>query len=488
MAKAPLTFFWHDYETFGVDPKRDWPVQFAGIRTDENLNIIEEPVMFYCKPSEDQLPHPEACLVTGITPQKAMEEGVCEADFFSQIMEQLGRPGTCGVGYNSIRFDDEVTRYGLYRNFYDPYAREWQNGCSRWDIIDMLRLTRSLRPEGINWPVYDDGSQSLRLEDLTKANNIDHGHAHDALSDVYATIAMAKLVREKQPKLFDYLQKNRSKQAIQAQLDPISHKPVLHISSRYPVQHGNAAIVAPLATHPVNKNGVLVWDLRYNPEPLMSLPVEEIRRLLYTKHTDLNENDPKIALKQVHVNKCPIIAPAGMLNKEEAAKLEIDGDTCRTHLQMLRNFTGLSSKIADIYSESPFEAESDPDMMLYSGGFFSPTDRKLMDQVRMASPSELAEIDLPFQDGRLEEMLLRYKARNCPSVLTHEEQMQWESYRRGKLIKGENGHLTMEQFYNRLNELYTEHNQDETKQHILEELSVYAEAIYPMEEEFDEAY
>ncbi|MDO6512817.1 exodeoxyribonuclease I [Neptuniibacter sp. 2_MG-2023] len=488
MAKAPLTFFWHDYETFGVDPKRDWPVQFAGIRTDENLNIIEEPVMFYCKPSDDQLPHPEACLVTGITPQKAMDEGVCEADFFAQIMEQLGRPGTCGVGYNSIRFDDEVTRYGLYRNFYDPYAREWQNGCSRWDIIDMLRLTRSLRPEGINWPVYEDGSQSLRLEDLTKANNIDHGHAHDALSDVYATIAMAKLVREKQPKLFDYLQKNRSKQAIQAQLDPISHKPVLHISSRYPVQHGNAAIVAPLATHPVNKNGVLVWDLRYNPEPLMNLPVEEIRRLLYTKHTDLNENDPKIALKQVHVNKCPIIAPAGMLNKDEAAKLEIDGDTCRTHLQMLRNFTGLSSKIADIYSESPFEAESDPDMMLYSGGFFSPTDRKLMDQVRMASPSELAEIDLPFQDGRLEEMLQRYKARNCPSVLTHEEQMQWESYRRRKLIKGENGHLTMEQFYNRLNELYTEHNQDEIKQHILEELSVYAEAIYPMEEEFDEAY
>ncbi|WP_415883672.1 exodeoxyribonuclease I [Neptuniibacter sp. QD34_54] len=488
MANAPLTFFWHDYETFGADPKRDWPVQFAGIRTDDQLNIIEEPVMFYCKPSEDQLPHPEACLITGITPQKAIEEGVCEADFFAQIHEQLARPGTCGVGYNSIRFDDEVTRYGLYRNFFDPYSREWQNGCSRWDIIDMLRLTRSLRPEGITWPKYEDGSPSLRLEDLTVANGIDHGHAHDALSDVYATIEMAKLVRDKQPKLFNYVLNNRSKQSIQNLLDPQSHKPVLHVSSRYPVEHGNAAIVAPLATHPVNKNGVLVWDLRVNPDPLMQLPVEELRRLLYTKHSELTDADPKIALKQVHINKCPIIAPAGMLNTEEAARLQIDGDVCRTHLQMLRSFTGLSQKIADIYSESPFEAESDPDMMLYSGGFFTPSDRKSMDQIRQTGPMELAELDLPFQDPRLEEMLLRYKARNCSSVLTQEEQMQWEDYRRRKLLKGEGGHLTMDTFFQRLNELYGQPEMDDNKRHILEELAVYAEAIYPMEDAFDDAY
>lgn len=488
MANAPLTFFWHDYETFGADPKRDWPVQFAGIRTDEQLNIIEDPVMFYCKPSDDQLPHPEACLITGITPQKAMEEGVCEAVFFQKIHEQLARPGTCGVGYNSIRFDDEVSRYGLYRNFYDPYAREWQNGCSRWDIIDMLRLTRSLRPDGINWPKYEDGSPSLRLEDLTVANQIDHGHAHDALSDVYATIEMAKLVREKQPKLYNYVVNHRSKQSIQALIDTQTHKPVLHISSRYPVEQGNAAIVAPLGTHPVNKNGVLVWDLRYSPEPLMNLTTEEIRRLLYTPQRELDEADPRIALKQLHINKCPIVAPAGMLNTEEAGRLQIEGDVCRAHLQILRSFTGLQEKLADIYSESPFEEDSDPDMMLYSGGFFSPSDRKSMDQVRLAGPEELAELDLPFQDVRLEEMLLRYKARNCPHILTQEQQMQWEEYRRRKLLQGEGGHLTMEKFYQRLNDLYAESEADEHKRHILEELAVYAEAIYPMEDAFDDAH
>lgn len=488
MSKAPLTFFWHDYETFGANPKKDWPVQFAGVRTDDQLNIIEEPVMFYCKPSEDQLPHPEACLITGITPQLALNEGDNEATFFARIHAELSRPGTCGVGYNSIRFDDEVTRYGLYRNFFDPYAREWQNNCSRWDIIDMLRLTRALRPEGINWPTYEDGSPSLRLEDLTVANNIEHGNAHDAMSDVYATLEMAKLVRDKQPKLYNYVINNRSKQAIQSMLDPISHKPVLHISSRYPVEQGNAAIVAPLITHPMNKNGVIVWDLRHNPEPLMQLSVEELRRLLYTRHDELAEDDPRIAMKQVHINKCPIIAPAGMLNTQEANRLQIDGDQCRTHLQMIRSFSGLKEKVAEVYQENPFEPESDPDQMLYGGGFFSPADKQSIDQVRASDADDLVGLELPFQDSRLEEMLLRYKARNFTQILTTEEQQRWQDYRREKLLNGEGGHLSMEQFYARMNELYVQPDLDEKKRHILEELALYAEAIYPMEESFDDEF
>lgn len=479
---ATPTFFWHDYETSGADPRRDRPLQFAGVRTDAQLNVIEEPVMLYCRPADDMLPHPEACLITGITPQDALREGVCEADFIREIQAQLARPGTCGVGYNSIRFDDEVTRNTLYRNFYDPYAREWQNGCSRWDIIDMLRLTRALRPEGISWPSYEDGTPSLRLEDLTKANGIDHGHAHDALSDVYATIEMAKLVREKQPKLFQYVLDNRSKQAVQSKLDVATMKPVLHVSSRYPVEHGNLAVVAPLAFHPVNKNGVLVWDLRHDPSVLMTHSVEELRRLLYTRREQLNEDEPRVALKQVHINKCPIIAPAGMLNSEEASKFEIDGDTCRTHLQILRNMTGLAQRLHELYSESPFETDSDPDLMIYSGGFFGDADKKAMETVRNADAETLATLQPAFQDGRLEEMFLRYKARNCPALLTDEESAVWEEYRTRRLLGPDNGgHLTMKVFYERLNELYSRPDCSDRDRHLLEELALYAESIYPME-------
>ncbi len=482
-ATAAQTFFWHDYETSGADTRRDRPLQFAGIRTDAELNIIEEPVMFYCKPADDLLPHPEACLITGITPQQALREGVCEAEFMALIHKELSRPGTCGVGYNSIRFDDEITRQALYRNFYDPYAREWQNGCSRWDIIDMLRLTRALRPEGIEWPLNADGQPSLRLEDLTKANGIDHGQAHDALSDVYATIGMAKLVKERQPRLYQYALENRTKQTIQGMLDVLTMKPVLHISSMYPVEWGNAAIVAPVAQHPVNRNSVLAYDLRVDPTPLLSLPVEEIRRLLYTRREDLAAGEQRIPIKEIHINKAPIVAPAGMLTKVEAERLNISGDDCRTHLQMLRGSAELQQKLAAVFAERPFEEDLDPDHGLYSGGFFGAADKAAMERIRSTPAEQLASLELAFQDPRLEEMLLRYKARNYPASLNDEERERWEEYRKLKLLGPNNGgYLTMSELFVRLNEQYQKPDLSQRNRDILEELALYAEAIYPLDE------
>ncbi|MFT5708759.1 MAG: exodeoxyribonuclease-1 [Oceanospirillaceae bacterium] len=477
------TFLWHDYETSGVDPKRDRPMQFAGIRTDENLNIIGDPIEIYCKPSDDFLPHPQACLITGITPQKALREGICEAQFISQINDLMSVPGTCTVGYNNLRFDDEVTRYTLYRNFFDPYAREWQNQCSRWDLIDMVRLTRALRPEGIEWPNYEDGTASFRLEDLSKANGIEHANAHDAISDVYATIEMARIIRDKQRKLYDFVLLSKTKQAAQKQLDVVTMKPVLHISSRYPSSLGNAAIIAPLAAHPVNKNAVITWDLRENPLPLITLDSTEICRLMYLPYQQRKDSDEKIALKQVHINKCPILAPATMLNAEEAQRLNIIGSDCRKHLDMLRNYAGLKQKLADIFASDEFESDGDPDHMLYSGGFFNDIDRKSMELIRGTPVDELAQLELAFQDPRLEEMFFRYRARNYPDYLDSDEMQRWEDYRQEKLLKEDNRKLlTMQPFYNLLNEMYKDSQLTSSHREILEELAIYAESIFPMDQ------
>ncbi|MBQ0757612.1 MAG: exodeoxyribonuclease I [Amphritea sp.] len=482
-ASSQKTFFWHDYETSGADTKRDRPLQFAGIRTDQELNIIEEPVMFYCKPAEDLLPHPEACLITGITPQKAIQDGYCEAEFIGLVHEQLSRPGTCGVGYNSIRFDDEITRHSLYRNFIDPYGREYQNGCSRWDIIDMLRLTRALRPEGIEWPSYEDGRPSMRLEDLTRANGIDHGNAHDALADVHATIAMARLVKERQPKLYEYALNNRDKRSIQEKLDVLTMKPVLHISSMYPSEWGNTAVVAPVANHPVNRNAVIAFDLRVDPTALLELSAEEIRRRIYTRAEDLAEGEVRIPLKQIHINKSPVIAPAGMLSAVEAERLNISGALCRTHLKMLRGSPDLKQKIAEVFAESDFAEDLDPDHMLYSGGFFGDADKKSMELIRKTDPQQLGGLELAFQDSRLEEMFLRYRARNYPFSLNDDERSRWEEFRHQRLLGPENGgYLTMTALFAKLNELYQKPELSGSQKEILEELALYAEAIYPMDE------
>lgn len=242
------SIFWYDYETTGINPRNDRPLQVAGIRTDHALNEIDEPVNLYCQPSEDILPHPAACAITGITPSQLAEKGLSEADFMTRVHAQLAAPGTCGAGYNTLRFDDEMTRYSLYRNFFDPYAREWQGGNSRWDLIDVVRAAYALRPDGLVWPTDDEGRVTLKLERLTAANNIDHGHAHEALSDVRATIALARLIREKQPKLYDWLFQLRSKQKVMDQIRLL--QPLVHISGRFSAARSYVGVVLPLAWHP----------------------------------------------------------------------------------------------------------------------------------------------------------------------------------------------------------------------------------------------
>ncbi|OGT88660.1 MAG: exodeoxyribonuclease I [Gammaproteobacteria bacterium RIFOXYA12_FULL_61_12] len=432
------TFFWHDYETWGADPKRDRAVQFAGVRTDAELNIVGEPVSIFCRPADDMLPQPEACLITGITPQQALREGLAEAEFFARIQFELGQPGTCGVGYNSLRFDDEFTRYGLYRNFFDPYAREWKGGNGRWDIIDMVRLTRALRPEGIEWPTREDGSTSFRLEELTAANGIGHTSAHEALSDVHATIALARLIRERQPRLYHFVLENKEKDRAGALLDLRDKAAVLHVSRMFPAALGCMAVVMPLIAHPTNRNGVIVCDLRHDPREWLSLDAGQIGDRLYTATTDRPEGQARIPLKTVHLNRCPVLAPLNTLTEGARAEWGIDLDRCEEHRRHLLSTPGLMEKLVEVFSQSPFPPSGDPDQGLYEG-FLGDADRRLCDRVRSLSPSQLADGHFAFEDKRLKELLFRYRARNWPESLDEPERARWDAFRRARLTDPNGG-------------------------------------------------
>lgn len=434
-AMSENSIYWYDFETFGKNPRRDRASQFAGIRTDENLNIISEPLVFYCKPADDFLPDPIACLITGISPQKALEEGVCEAEFIRRIEQEFSVPGTCVAGYNSIRFDDEVTRQLLYRNFYDPYEREWKNGNSRWDIIDMVRLCAATRPEQINWPLKDDGSNSFKLDQLTVANGIEHADAHDALADVIATIELAKLIKSKQPKLFDYVYKLRNKRVVQTEIDMKTRKPLLHVSVMYPATQGCLALVMPICLHPTNNNGIIVYDLREDPKTWAELSVDEIRKRIFTASGELPPESKRIPLKTIHINKCPIVTSAAVLSQPQAIKFGIDLAACKSHWSAIQADTTLVALVAEVFNEELSQKENDPDFMIYSGGFFSESDRNLMPMIRTASAIDLRRLDLPFRDPRLGTMLFRYRARNYKETLSDEELQIWDSYRHQQLTE-----------------------------------------------------
>lgn len=444
-----MQFLWHDYETFGTQPAVDRPCQFAAQRTDTDLNPVGEPVEWYCAPADDVLPHPSACLVTGITPQIARERGTIEAEFSRAVQALMSEPGTCSVGYNSLKFDDEVTRNLFYRNLLDPYEREWKNGNSRWDLINLTRMCYALRPEGIEWPMVEvagEGEQesgnggagrlrpSFRLQDLTEANRIAHEDAHNALADVRATLALAQLIRKAQPRLFDWALGLRNKQQARGLLNFESAQPVVHTSGRIPAARGCTSLVLPLASHPDNDKAVIVFDLMGDARTLVESDADMIRDLVFTPSADLPDEVSRLPLKAVKWNAVPMLAPASVLTGVDLSRIGLDLARCEENEALIkRHLHSVRRSVSGAFHNEFDDGDIDPDLALYGGGFFSDADRRVMQAIQRCTPEELGEESWEFQDPRLPLMLLRYRARNWPDTLTPNEWNAWLEDRNRRL-------------------------------------------------------
>lgn len=480
---SPHSFLWHDYETFGADPRRDRPAQFAALRTDAELKEIGAPLMWYCQPGDDYLPDPDACLITGITPQQCLQRGLREYQFAARIEGELAQPGTIGVGYNTIRFDDEVTRFLFWRNLIDPYAREWQNGCGRWDILDLVRATWALRPEGIEWPTNDEGKPSFKLEHLSAANGLAHESAHDALSDVRATLALARLIRQKQAKLFDFCfalhRKDRVAQELGLPCEQSQARPFLHISGMFGVERGCMAVMWPLATHPTNKNELIAWDLAHDPAELASLDVDTLRQRLFTRTTDLPAGVARLPVKTIHLNKSPVvISQLKVLTPALQARWGLDLEQALRHASTARELPDLSAVWPEVFRRPEAATPVDVEQDLY-GGFVGTADRRRLEQLRHMSGAQLAAAHPRFEDQRLADLLLRWRARNWPDTLKPEEAAQWHALREARLLHGADGMRTLAQLQERLDALADDAlaRNDDRAEAILSALADWAEHL-----------
>ena len=419
------TFFFYDLETSGLLPRQSRIMQFAGQRTDMNLEPIGEPVNILVKMTDDALPSPEAIAVTGITPQATLMDGMSEAEFCRYISEEVFVPGAIALGYNTVRFDDEFMRACLWRNFYDPYEWEWKDGRGRWDMLDVVRLTRALRPEGIEWPFTEDGKPTNRLELITKLNGMKHEHAHDALSDVYATIAVARLIREKQPKLFNYLFKMRDKREVQKLVNLENPQPFVYASGRYSSGFNKTTVAFPIA--PGRNGNVLVYDLRYDVEKVLEQDAQG-------SVTRGGEFYPIV--KELCYNKCPTVAPVAVLEQGDGwKKIGLSREQVEENLKKLLEHPEFVERVRSAHEERPeFPSASEPEEALYDG-FLNDTDRRLVATVRNAEPARLADYHPEFIDERLPELLLHYKGRNYPETLSEDEMERYEQYRKERLQK-----------------------------------------------------
>ena len=469
------TFFFYDLETSGLSARQDRIMQFAGQRTDMNLEPIGEPYNVLVALNDDTLPSPDALMVTGITPQKTVDEGYTEAQFARMLSEEIFTPDTIAVGFNNVRFDDEFIRHLLWRNFYDPYEWSWKDGRSRWDLLDVVRLTRALRPEGIEWPFDDKGEPTNRLELITQANGIAHENAHDALADVTALIDVTKLVKDKQPQLYEYLLKMRDKKQVQTLVNLDDKKPFVYASGRYDKEFAKTTVAFPLSSG--RHGAVIVYDLRYDPTPFVDLSADDLAAKIFATWEQRQAEDfVSLPVKELQYNRCPAVAPLGVLEQGDGwQKISLDAKTVQKHQNILLSHPDFAEKLRGIFENKPaFKKMPDPEAQLYDG-FLNDRDRIRVEAVRNADERELADFHPEFQDERLVPLLLHYKARNFPRTLSQDELQQWESWRTQHL------QAQLPQFMASLQRLAPTAN-DNDRQFTLQELQLWAESVLPSDD------
>lgn len=466
------TFFFYDLETSGLSAREDRIMQFAGQRTDMNLESIGEPVNELVQLNNDTIPSPEALMVTGITPQKTLDEGWTEAEFSKKLVEEWFTPDTIIVGFNSVRFDDEFVRHLLWRNFYDPYEWAWKDGRSRWDMLDVVRMTRALRPEGINWPVDSEGKPTNRLELITKENGISHDNAHDALSDVLALIDVAKLIKNNQPQLFEYLLNMRDKKQVQKLVNLDDKKPFVYSSGRYEQEFMKTTVAFPVTS--AERGNVLVYDLRYDPEPFVGLAQKELEgRLFATWEERKVDGFVAVPVKTLQFNRCPAVAPLGVLKQNDGwSKIGLSDAVIKQNMNKLLAHPEFAEKLRTAFENRPkytSERQLDSEAKLYDS-FLPDGDKIRVEAVRNASESQLVDLQPEFRDERLPDLLLRYKARSFPRSLSESELGAWEAWRKERL---EAQLLKVVESVNRLSKTQLNDHQ----QFVLAELQLWIEGI-----------
>ncbi len=466
------TFFFYDLETSGLSARDDRVMQFAGIRTDSDLNPIGEPYNILVKLNDDTLPSPDAVMVTGITPQSTQADGLTEAEFAKFLVDEIFTPDTITLGFNSIRFDDEFIRHTLWRNFHDPYEWAWSEGRSRWDLLDVVRLTRALRPEGINWPVDSEGRPTNRLELLSAENGLTHTKAHDALSDVEALISVAKLIKQQHPQLFEYLLKMRDKKQVQALVNLDDKRPFVYASGRYDNEFNKTTVALPIA--PAPNGNVLVYDLRYDPTPLLNLDKKALEKKLYANREERQaEGFIKLPVKQLQYNRTPAVAPLGVLEQADGwKKIGLDLATIEKHTALLLQHPDFAERLRTIFEERPeFKKSIDAEAQLYDS-FLPQGDKTKVAAVRNADERALADFTPDFGDERLPALLVRYKARNFPRSLSESEQLSWEEWRAARLERALPAYMASLQRIAK--------TASDEQRFLLEELQLWAESIMPL--------
>lgn len=399
------TYLFYDLETTGINKCFDQVLQFAAIRTDLELNELERhEIMIKLNP--DVIPSPEAVVVHEISIED-MQQGELELTAVEKIHALLNTPGTISCGYNTLKFDDEFLRFSFHKNLLPPYNHQWANDCGRMDIYPVAMLYYLYKNDIIQWPEID-GNVSLKLENLNKANHLAIGHAHTAIVDVEATVALAKLFF-KDKKMWDYVMAYFDKHQDTARIKTLAtalqtgkdiHQIGLFVGGAGAVDFYQYPALS-LGQHNHYKNQIL-W-LRLDRPELSQTTVDNVPEMTWVAKKKLGDLGFLLPFSGRHIRH---------LNETRQKQ-------CKENLAWLEAHPAIFNEIKSYHREYkyPDVPNIDVDASLYQSGFLTPAEQALSARFHQAKPSEKMAIAREFKNPSLREMAIRLVGRNYPDYL-----------------------------------------------------------------------
>jgi len=397
------TYLFYDIETTGLNRAFDQVLQFSSIRTDLSLNELERHTIDV-RLRPDVIPSPGAMIINRIDISRALD-GRYELEAITEIHRLFNRPGTIGLGYNTLGFDDEFLRFSFYRNLLPPYTHQYHHGCGRMDLFPITILYYLFKPDILKWP-EKNGKPSFKLENLSALNDLSQGPAHDAIVDTIACLALAqRLFREE--KMWQYVTGYFDKAIDGERIDAL---PVWFQSAAGPHRLGLMA------------NG------EFGSESLFFAPVISIGQSIpYTNQTlwwrldrpVIQETDPNTFGETTWVVRKKLGEPGIILPPLERYWQRIDAERrslVEENRKWLQTNESLMLEMIRYHREYryPEVPNVDADAALYDIGFMSKKDEEICRQFHAADIREKGRLIERLTTPTHQELARRLMVRNFP--------------------------------------------------------------------------
>jgi len=424
-----MPYVFYDTETTGTETAFDQILQFAAIKTDDDLNELDR-FNIRCRLLPHVVPSPGALRATRVTPRMLLDPALpSHYEAIRQIRSKLieWSPATF-IGYNSIQFDEDLLRQAFYQTLHPTYLTN-TNGSCRGDVLRMAHAASVYSPNSMTIPIDEKGRPTFRLDQLAPANGYSHEDAHEAMADVLATIHIARRVRDMAQCVWEAMMYTTRKNAV---IEIVSKEPMLAMTERYGSRM-HSWVVTHCGSNP-NYDGQLgVFDLNHDPDRYRSLSVDQLVSVLNAS--------PKV-IRSIRANAQPILMPFDMLPDVKKV-LQITLEEAKRRMQVIRGDKDFQERVGQALSLRYADEEQSPhvEQRIYDG-FPEKSDEQLMRRFHEAEWEERVAIARQLADGRLREfahrliyferqdllssaMLGKFKRWQVERLLTEDEDVPW---------------------------------------------------------------